>query len=342
MPYTRIKRLGAGHFGEVWLELDEALARFCATKYLDPSRLTPGVDAYAEAQTMVTAQHENVVTVYSADLVGAGPAIRMEYLSEGSVEDKFKGEPLPVAEAVRLLEHTCRGIEHLHIEGLLHRDIKPANLLLTTDNNVKVSDFGLSCKIVDAASATSLAYLSHLPPEAIAAGTGITDEPGDVYAAGVTAYRLINGDALLSKALPSGTNVRSLILHGQYPDRKQWLSHVHKKLQTAVLKAMAPDPTKRFSSAADFRRALEQARPRVSWVVDAGSSHQWSGTGNDGVGWQASIVERSRGGFKFSVQRRLNGKEWRQIGADARSGSSSEALLAHAGQVLQRIATHNA
>jgi serine/threonine protein kinase len=158
MVYQSIRCLGSGYFGEVWLEHDDALDRPCAAKYVDPSRLAPALNGYAEAQAMIAGEHDNVVSVYSADMVAGAPVIRMEYLPEDSVQDKYAGVPAPVRDAVRLAEEACRGVQHLHSCGLLHRDVKPANLLLTGDGRVKVSDFGLSCRLGDAGGAPPWGY----------------------------------------------------------------------------------------------------------------------------------------------------------------------------------------
>jgi serine/threonine-protein kinase len=58
----------------------------------------------------------------------------MEYLS-GWKRRRYFGKPVPVAEAIRIMADTCRGVEHLHVRGILHRDIKPGNLLLTPPGN---------------------------------------------------------------------------------------------------------------------------------------------------------------------------------------------------------------
>ena len=163
---------------------------------------------------MVAAEHDHVVTVYSAELEGGQPVIRMEYLPDGSVADRYSGNPVPVAEAIRIMADACRGVEHLHVRGILHRDIKPGNLLLTPTCNVKVSDFGLACPIANASGAPQTAYRRHLPPEAASQGTGIITTRGDVYAAGVTAYRLLNGDQALKGIITPGADPMELIAKG--------------------------------------------------------------------------------------------------------------------------------
>jgi serine/threonine protein kinase len=340
LAYKQIQCLGAGFFGEVWLEQDTGLNRQCAAKHLDRTYFSKDSNVFAEAQTMRAAgENDHVVTVYSAELdENDEPIIRMEYLSNGSVDDKYNGNPVAVGEAIRIMEDACRGISHLHAQGILHRDIKPANLLLADSGKVKVSDFGLACAVADAKSAPPRSYPMHLPPESAISGSGITTKAGDIYAAGVTAYRLLNGDQTLRAVVLSGVDVRDLIAQGKYPDRKLWVHHVHGSLRKVVNKAMHIDPDKRYADAGAFRRALEQARPKVSW---------WPSTPANGLGWEGAavdgkaefraVVEPTKKGFRFNVERRLTGKAWRRIAADFVATTQSEAV-AQAEVVLGRIA----
>jgi serine/threonine protein kinase len=227
LPYQKQQYLGGGFFGKVWLEMDTALGRPCAAKYLEMDFVSSSTKSFAEAQMMVAAEHDHVVAVYSAELEGKQPVIRMEYLPNGSVADNYCGNPVPVAEAIRIMEDACRGIAHLHIRGILHRDIKPANLLLTATGSVKVSDFGLSHPIANLGHASPAGYYRHVPPEAAGSGSGITSIAGDVYAAGVTAYRLLNGDQALKGIVAPGADYSGVIAKGKYPDRALWQPHIH-------------------------------------------------------------------------------------------------------------------
>jgi serine/threonine-protein kinase len=340
LPYQQQQYLGGGHFGEVYLEMDTGLGRPCAAKYLDPTLLTPGAEAFAEAKAMVTAEHDDyVVAVYSAQLEGRKPVIRMEYLPDGSVDDKHGGNPVPVAEAIRVMEDACRGIEHLHVCGILHRDIKPGNLLITPTGSIKVSDFGLSCPIATAAGATQSWYTRHLPPEAASHKTGITTRAGDIYAAGVTAYRLLNGDHSLRGIVTPGADPLELIAKGRYPNRNRWLPHIHDRLRRAVKRAMHVDPNRRYADARTFRRALEQARPLVSWwPTSPASGFGWEGVHPEGATWRAAVEPKVKGGYRFTVERRLLGKAWRNRAADALDTATEAEAVDHAHAVLSRIA----
>lgn len=339
MPYIQLQYLGGGFFGDVWLEEDTGLGRKCAAKRLNVSRVAPGA-SFAEAQTMIAAEHDHVVAVYSAELEGNQPVIRMEYLPDGSVADRHGGLPVAVDEAIRIIEDACRGVAHLHVRGILHRDVKPANLLIAPTGEIKVSDFGLSCRIADLSAAPPQMYLSHLPPESAAQRVGITTPAGDVYALGVTTYRLLNGDQALRGIVPPGSDPFDAIARGKYPDRKVWLPHIHDRLRKAVLKAMHVDPNKRYSDARKFRQALEQARPRVSWwPSNPASGLEWEGLSRkDGTAWRASVEPRPRGGSRFTVNRRLLGKAWRNRPADTANFATDQEAIDFAEVVLDRIA----
>jgi serine/threonine protein kinase len=344
MPYQRVRQLGYGHFGEVWLEQDLALDRPCAAKYLDAARLAGG--SFDEAKAMLDAEHDNVVRVYAADLehpVPGGPPmpiIRMEYLPNGSLQDRYGGQPGPVADVVRAVEDAARGVEALHSRGVLHRDIKPGNLLIADDGRVKVSDFGLACHAGAGASAPPWGYLPHLPPEALAVAGGIETPIGDVYAIGVTAYRLLNGDAMLHSALPPGVDLRDRIAAGKYPDRSRWQPHIHEPLRRVVRKAMRPDSAKRYASASELRHALEQVRPAVSWIPVAGAvAPTWDGVDQaSGQVWTATITPSARGRWDFALRRLGAGGKLRACRTDGLAGADEATAFRNAAKVLQRVA----
>jgi eukaryotic-like serine/threonine-protein kinase len=341
MPYNRLACLGSGYFGEVWLEEDTGLNRRCAAKYLNPARLPTGV-AFAEAQLMLDAEHGNVVRVYSADDEAGIPVIRMEYLPDGSVADRYRGEPAPVADALHIVEEACRGVEALHSREVLHRDLKPANLLIAEGNRIKVSDFGLACEATNAAGAPPWGYTEHLPPEAVTGGGGIDTAVGDVYALGVTLYRLLNGDAMMRALAAPTTDVPALIAAGKYPDRAKWQLHIHDQLRRVARKAMHVDPSRRYSSASDLRHALEGIRPVMSWVpvTVAGPGMAWEATAANGDSrCRARLGPNRQGKYLFELERQGPSGQFRASRADTLTGTSLKQALPHAASVLQRVAT---
>ncbi|MGW2625179.1 serine/threonine-protein kinase [Micromonospora taraxaci] len=336
MPYEKIKLLGSGEFGEVWLERDEAVGRFCAAKYIDTD-LSSRRDAFREAQWMSKADHENVVKVYSADEIHGRPVIRMEYLERGSVADLYRGLPAPVAEAVRLIEEACRGVQYLHSLEILHRDIKPANLLLAGDDRVKVSDFGLAGSLASLDVARPVGYTTHLPPESV--GSSIRTKAGDVYALGMTLYRVLNGDSVLPEERDF-QQVNEMIRDGKYPDRSCWKIYIHEGLRRVVRKALHVSPAARFLNCSDFRRSLEKVRPVVSWQSDPDSADAvWNGLEPaTGHLWRAKI-EKRRKELRFSIERAAKAGQYRTLRTLGGTFVAEVEARLHAKDIFERTAT---
>ena len=136
--YERIKRLGAGNFGEVWLVYDRALAVKRAIKYIPKSRVRDPTNFYKEPQTLM-ARVEDAGKTDDGTLY-----VAMEYLPRGSLEDVFKGGPVPLTQAFAILEDVCWALEFAHQKNYIHRDVKPANILIGQNSRANLSDFGLA------------------------------------------------------------------------------------------------------------------------------------------------------------------------------------------------------
>jgi len=266
MPdYTKIKRLGEGNFGEVWLVYDRALGTQSAKIFVPRKRVSDPTNFYKEPQTLMELNHENIVAVKDAGKLGDGTLyIAMEYLERGSIEDVYKGAPVPLSTALKYIIDICWAVEYAHSNGYIHRDIKPANILLTTNNDAKLSDFGLATRVPKGSVASPYGYLTHLAPEVIS--TGQTSIKSDVYALGVTAYRIINGDGYLSH-ISDHDEILDLILEGTYPERNHYRPYVPIQVKKVVNRCMAVNERDRFQSTAEFRKAIESIRLLCDWSI---------------------------------------------------------------------------
>jgi len=266
MPdYEKLERLGAGNFGEVWLVHDNALDIDRAVKFVQSLRVADPTNFYKEPRTLMELRHDHIVRVEDAGKTPDGTLyIAMEYLPRGSVEKVSRGAPLPLTFAIKVLQDVTWGLEYAHQKEFIHRDIKPANILLTARGKAKLSDFGLATRVPRGSIASPNGYLTHCAPEVFREGR--TSRRSDLYALGVTAYRLINGDAFLPD-VAGPSEIQDLVLNGEYPNRNHYRPYVPKKIQRIVNQCMHLNPQLRFASAADFRRKLEAIYLHCDWKL---------------------------------------------------------------------------
>jgi serine/threonine-protein kinase len=220
----------------------------------------------------------------------------MEYLKGGSIEDEAKGSFIPLIRIKKLMCDMLRGLDHAHHKGILHRDIKPANILVGNAGEGKLSDFGLSLpKGVDPLKLgiKDYKYILHLAPEV--AHRGMHSVAADIYACGVTMYRLVNGDSFFE--VPPGADIYDLAAAGKFPDRSQYREFVPKPWRVLINKAMNVDPRSRFLTAEKLRHALEGLKVFMTWHENALPN---------GVRWTSGHLNRC-----FEVTRQKTGvNEW--------------------------------
>jgi serine/threonine protein kinase len=260
------ERRGAGHFGEVWRAIDVGLNAERAVKLIPSSKVLDPAKLFHEAQVLKAVEHPNVVRAEDTGIMADGRIyIAMEFLSKGSLEDEAKGAYVGLTRAQRLMVDALRGLQHAHAKGLLHRDIKPANILIGNNGEGKLSDFGLAIPAgIDFKSlgVKHYAYFIHLAPEVIT--NRQYSVQSDIYAAGVTLYRLVNGDTFLPTLDPLTT--RQAILDGHYPDRAKYREFIPRPLRVLINRAMDPLPAQRFNSADEMRHALERITLQMNWI----------------------------------------------------------------------------
>ena len=194
-----ISKLGAGQFGTVYLAEDQLQGKV-AVKVIarrpaeDDTMWGERKDALlGEASGLKAAEHPNVVRVHdvrqSED--GAAVLLLMEYCSGDSCADLYKVGPLPMDRVQGILCDTALGLKAVHARGMIHRDVKPGNILLTEQGRAKIGDFGLVTDVLLSGFAAGAGYWDHLAHEFHK--TRQTSIKTDVWALGMTAYRLLHG-----------------------------------------------------------------------------------------------------------------------------------------------------
>jgi serine/threonine protein kinase len=289
MPdFQPIHRLGNGCFGEVWLAKDRAFGIYCAVKFVPPGNITTPTHFYSEPQTLKHLANNNVVEVHDSGRLQDGRLyISMAFYENGSIEDKYQGGIVPLRKAIDLSIDICRGLEYAHSLGYVHRDIKPANVLLDNAMTARISDFGLCTNKLVGGAASANGYIVHLAPEVIL--NDVFTFESDVYAAGLTTYRMVNGDFSIPITL-SPSEFKDQIVEGRFPNRSAFQPFVPTNIRRVIRKALAFDPNSRYPSARAFRHALERVRPRYDWEeVSSAGKTTWVAT-SDRSRWEVEIT----------------------------------------------------
>ncbi len=146
--YTILQKLGEGGMGVVYKAHDTKLLRPVALKFLSPE-LTRDLDAkkrfIREARAASGLDHPNIAVVHDIDETPDGHSfICMAYYDGQTLATSISKGPLDIVNAVQIALQITRGLESAHDSGIVHRDIKPSNIIITSQDEVKIVDFGLA------------------------------------------------------------------------------------------------------------------------------------------------------------------------------------------------------
>lgn len=277
-PYRLVKPLGQGGMAEVWLaERDDgAFKRQVAIKlpYPRPGRETFAVRFDRERDILASLRHPHIAGLFDAGVTKEGQAwLALEYV-EGQPISMFCDErKLPVRERVMLFRQVLLAVQHAHANLVIHRDLKPANILVTSQGEVRLLDFGIA-KLLEAqgdaieeTELTRQAGRSMTPryasPEQLT-GLPLTTAC-DVYSLGVIFYELISGERPYELKTESQVGLEHAILEAEprAPSRRQLSeglaeargttvkrlrSILSPELDAIALRCLAKKPSARFSS----------------------------------------------------------------------------------------------
>jgi Tol biopolymer transport system component len=298
-PYEIIGTIAAGGMGEVYRARDSRLGREVAIKVL-PSSFSADTDRLhrfeLEARAAAALSHPNILAVHDIGTEKDAPFIVSELLEGQTLRDRLAAGPLPVRKAVAYAVAIARGLAAAHEKGITHRDLKPENLFITTDDRVKILDFGLAKLTSDtsavAASALQtarpltevgqvLGTVGYMAPEQV---RGLTvDARADLFALGTILYEMVSGRRAFHR--DTAPETMTAILNDHPPDLIATDRAIPPGLARIVDRCLEKSPSARFQTASDLAFALEalsDAQPSSIGVERAPTSAR---RGREWIAW---------------------------------------------------------
>jgi len=243
--YRLGKTLGIGAFGKVKLGQHLITGQKVAIKILNKGKIKHmemAEKVRREINILKMCTHPHIIRLYEVIDTPSDIFVIMEYVAGGELFDYIVSRGrLPADEARHFFHMIVSGVEYCHYHNVVHRDLKPENLLLDTDNNIKIADFGLSNVIHDGDFLrTSCGSPNYAAPEVISgnlyAGTEV-----DVWSCGVILYALLCGTLPFDdESIP---NLFKKIKSGMY----SLPSHLSQLSKELIVRMLVVDPMKRIT-----------------------------------------------------------------------------------------------
>jgi serine/threonine protein kinase len=260
--YEVLSEVARGGMGVVYRARQRKLGRTVALKMILGGRLANEDDVkrfHTEATAAANLSHPNIVSVYEVGEIEGQHFFSMEFIDGASLAQKLAAGPLPGKVAARYALTIARAVQHAHRHNILHRDLKPSNIMLDTDDEPHVTDFGLAKRLGDSGQTRSGAVLgtpSYMAPEQAAGRTRDLCPATDVYGIGAVLYELLTGRPPFRSESPMDTLIQ--VLETEPVPPRLLNPKVDHDLETICLKCLEKDPARRYVSAEELAGDLQR------------------------------------------------------------------------------------
>jgi serine/threonine-protein kinase len=271
--YEITAKIGQGGMAIVYKAIDTTLQRTVALKVMLPHLSTDAGFVKRFQQEAITAanlKHPHIVTIYEVGEQDSIYYIAMEYVPGRTLQQIIKKEGvLSLERTVKLFNQIADALTYAHRQGLIHRDIKPSNILVDTEDNVTLTDFGIAKAAQYVTIVTGPGRLMGTPqymsPEH-AEGKEL-DHRSDIYALGVVLYEMLTGKVPFSGETP--TPILYAHVYKKPPPPRHLNPKIPKSVERVTLKALAKRPAMRYQSAVEMAQDLREGVELAKRVREA-------------------------------------------------------------------------
>ena len=262
-PYRIIEQLGQGGMATVFKAYHASLDRYVALKVLHPAfNQDPNFEArfQREARVVAKLEHPNIVPIYDYAEHEKRPYLVMKFIEGITLKARMDQGSLSSDEITRIVDAVGSALAYAHKQGVLHRDIKPSNVLMATDGQIYLADFGLA-RIAQSGESTLSSDMIMGTPQYIspeqAMGKADLDQRTDLYSFGVMLYEMVVGK------VPFNADTPFSIIHDHIysplPLPGVVNPSVPEPVERVLLKALAKERDDRFDDATRLVEAFKGA-----------------------------------------------------------------------------------
>ena len=264
-----IRELGKGAMGVVYLGRDPVIGRLVALKTIravsedDVEQREFQERFLREAQAAGILSHPNIVTVHDVgeDSETDTSFIAMEYVEGKNLKQLVAERTVFTFERVaEIIGQVAEALDYAHRRGIVHRDVKPANVIITPENQVKITDFGIA-KTEKSNLTTTGQFLgtpNYMSPEQVTGDA--VDGRSDLFSLGVVLYELLTRKKPFTA--DNLTSISYKIVHEPFVPPETYDASIPPEFAGVLERALAKDPASRFQRGNDFALALYEFKAR--------------------------------------------------------------------------------
>jgi non-specific serine/threonine protein kinase len=268
--YRIIEKLGEGGMGVVYRAVDTKLDREVAIKFLPP-HLSTDTEATRrfihEAKAASAIDHSHIGTIHEIDETDNGVTFIVMALYDGeTLRERMDRGEISVEKALDITSQIASGLAKAHQKDIVHRDIKPSNIIITSDGEVKIIDFGLA-KLAGMTrltrEASTLGTAAYMSPEQ-AKGEEV-DHRSDIFSLGVILYEMLTGESPFK-----GEHEAAIlygIVHEKHLPLPDEIVQADPGIKQVVDKALAKNPTERYRDSGEMQ---DDIREILGWASKSG------------------------------------------------------------------------
>jgi tetratricopeptide (TPR) repeat protein/tRNA A-37 threonylcarbamoyl transferase component Bud32 len=257
-----LNRAGLGSYGIVYKAYDPQLCRFVALKVPRRECLPTSTDQQRflrEAQSAAQLHHPAIVPIFDFGDAKGLSYIVAEFVDGSSLDKLIAVRNFEFRESAGMVAVVADGLGYAHHAGIIHRDIKPSNIMIGTDDQPRILDFGLARRTQPDATMTQdgevLGTPAYMSPEQATGETRRIDQRSDIYSLGVVLYRLLAGECPFRGQAPM---VIQQVLNDEPPIPRTLNNRIPLDLETICLKAINKEPARRYQTADEFAQDLRR------------------------------------------------------------------------------------